>query len=137
MIPASVLKWRDLANKYAGIHPILTPNEVLSIIWEESTGDPNAVNPGDPSWGLMQTTMLIAKYYGGITEHLRLFDPDLNVSIGSAFLADLKTKYQSTFPNWVTGYNQGEKNLLAGSKDQAYWDAFNSHLQELNQEETQ
>lgn len=137
MIPASVLQWRDLANKFAAIRPPLTANEILSIIWSESSGLPGAVNPNDPSYGLMQITLPIARAFGGITVSQQLFDPDRNVSIGSAFLAHLKETYAEQFPEtWQNGYNQGEGNLTRGVPDPAYAAAFHSHLEELNDANT-
>ncbi len=135
MIPASVLQWTDLANKYAAIRSPLTANEILAIIWSESSGLPGAVNPSDPSYGLMQITLPIAKFYGGITVAQQLFDPDRNVSIGSAFLAHLKGTYAEHFPTtWVAGYNEGEGNLTRGRPDPSYVAAFDSHMQELEQQ---
>jgi soluble lytic murein transglycosylase-like protein len=132
-VPASVSQWTDLANKYAQTYSILDPEEILAIVWTESTGNPNGENPGDPSWGLMGVTALIAKAYGGfdsedISWHT---DPDKNVKAGAGFLADLKTKYSDTRPGWVAAYNEGETNFNKGYKDQAYVDTFNSHLATL------
>jgi hypothetical protein len=53
------------------------------------------------------------------------------MSIGSAFLAHLKSEYSNAFSNWATGYNQGEGNLREGKPDQAYQTAFLSHIQDL------
>jgi soluble lytic murein transglycosylase-like protein len=132
MVPESVLQWTALAQKYAAIRAPLTANEILAIVWSESTGNPNAVNPSDPSYGLMQITLPIAKFYGGITISQQLFDPDRNVSIGSAFLAHLKESYSEHFPTtWVAGYNEGEGNLTRGRPDPSYVAAFDSHMQEL------
>jgi soluble lytic murein transglycosylase-like protein len=131
-VPIPVLHWKSLAEKYAAIHPVLEANEILAIIWTESTGHPNSQNPADPSWGLMGVTMLIARAFGQVTEYEQLFDPDINVKCGSGFLAHLKTAYAHRFPNWMCGYNEGETNLLKGYKDQGYWDSFNNHLAALN-----
>src|SRR5579859_6889211 len=65
IVPNTVIAWRDLANKYAQIYGILDPEEILAVIWNESTGNPNGSNPGDPSWGLMGVEPLIARAYGG------------------------------------------------------------------------
>lgn len=137
MIPVSVLQWKTLAQQAANVHPVLSPNEILSIIWSESSGLPGAVNPSDPSYGLMQITMPIAKAFGGVTDKQQLFNPQLNISIGSAFLAHLKETYQEHFPTtWVAGYNEGEGNLTKGRPDPSYVAAFQSHLQELNDANT-
>lgn len=133
VIPQAVSQWTDLANKWAQNYSILDPEEILAIIWSESTGNPNAENPGDPSWGLMGVTALIAQAYGGFPSSDTSWhnDPDKNVKAGAGFLADLKNKYSSDYPAWVAAYNEGETNLTRGYKDQAYVDAFNSHLAAL------
>lgn len=130
-VPAAVLQWQDFAEKYAALRPGLLPIEILAIIWEESTGDPNAVNPNDPSYGLMGIEMPIAAAYGKVTNSDELYEPDINIQIGSAFLYHLKTQYASAFPNWITGYNEGETQLREGRPDPAYLAAFNAHVLEL------
>ena len=132
MIPLSVLQWKPQAQKWSALHPPVLTNEILAIICCESSGNPNAFNPNDPSRGLMQIEPPIAKAFGGVTDQDQLFNPELNIMIGSSFLAHLKATYSDHFPNWVTGYNQGETNLRKGYPDQDYWDAFNKYLAELN-----
>jgi soluble lytic murein transglycosylase-like protein len=151
MTPPAVLRWLPLATQCANI---VTANEILAIIWNESTGNPQAVNPSDPSYGLMQVTIPIARFYGPFESiytsdaiaMLLTSDPERNVQIGSAFLADLKRKYAASHPlslpdgsvnpnGWVTAYNQGEGNLLRGRADIAYALAFTQHLQDLETEQ--
>lgn len=132
-IPANVMRWSELAQRWAQQYTILDPEEILAIIWIESTGNPNGANPNDPSWGLMGVTPLIAHAYGGfdqadISWHS---DPEKNVKAGAGFLADLKNKYSADYSGWVAGYNAGETNLLKGYKDQAYVDKFNANLSVL------
>lgn len=133
VIPENVSRWNDLANKYAAIYSILDPEEILAIIWTESTGNPNAENSNDPSWGLMQVTANIAHAYAGFSKDDTSWhtDADKNVQAGAGFLADMKNKYSADFPGWVAAYNEGEGNLLRGVKDQAYVDTFNKHLTAL------
>jgi hypothetical protein len=133
MVPLAVLNWSDLAQKYARINKILDPEEILAIIWNESTGNPNAQNPGDPSWGLMGVTSLIGETYGGITETVQLFEPDTNIKAGSAFLALLKYKY-SYAADWPDAYNIGETKFKIGIRSPGpgnYQRAFFSHLADL------
>lgn len=132
-VPDNVSQWTDLANKYAQTYSILDPEEILSIIWTESTGNPKASNPGDPSWGLMGVTAPIAEAYGQFSSDDISWheDADKNVKAGAGFLADLKNKYSGDHPGWVAAYNEGETNLLKGYKDQAYVDTFNKHLATL------
>lgn len=142
-VPQAVLNWSTLAAKYAAVHPGLDADEILAIIWTESTGRPDAVNGTDPnggSWGLMQLTMPTAKQYSQrIAEAEDLLDPDKNVEAGSAYLAHLKNSFERQYPlsdpahAWVTAYNQGPGNLLKGRGDAAYAQAFIAHLAELKQ----
>lgn len=132
MIPVAVAQWQGIAEKYAQAYSILDPEEILAIIWGESTGNPRASNPGDPSWGLMGVTSLIAQAYGGFDPSDTSWheDPDKNVKAGAGFLADLKNKY-SADPNWVAAYNEGETQYRRGVSDQGYVNAFQSHLATL------
>ncbi len=131
-VPTYVLRWQSLCEKYAAIHPILLWEEVASIIWSESTGNPIAVNPGDPSWGLMQVTRLIAQAFGGFTADTSWHtDPDKNVKCGAGYLAHLKSKYAAKHPDWMDAYNVGEPHFDKGERTPGYVTAFNSHLADL------
>ena len=133
-VPPAVMQWRQLAEKYAALNPPLTANEVLAIIWSESTGDPNAENPHDPSYGLMQVTLSIGRYFGDVTSSDELFDPETNVRAGAGFLAHLKNAYGKQFPDsWPIGYNEGEGNLRRGRQDPDYLAAFNAHMVALSE----
>ena len=129
-IPNAVLSWRSLAEKYAQINSILDPEEILAIIWNESSGNPNAQNPGDPSWGLMGVTNLIGTAYAGATSS-QLFDPETNVKAGSAYLAHLKSRFGNN-DDWSESYNEGETNYANGKHyNPGYSVAFNNHLNAL------
>src|SRR5258708_10422098 len=136
-VPAAVEQWRPLAEKYAQINSILDPEEILAIIWTESTGNRNGINPNDPSYGLMGVTMLIGRAYAGVTSSDQLYDPDTNVKAGSGFLAFLKTNYEDNYPlsnpaiAWVDAYNEGEPNLKRGRQDTDYANKFIAHLAAL------
>lgn len=148
LCPRCVAANREATHTWA----ILRPNEILAEIWSESTGDPNAANPSDPSFGLMQLTMPIARHYGALPItatwsdiRAKLYDPDWNVKTGCAFLSELKRKYEGSHPlalpdgspnptGWVSAFNQGEGNLMRGRADLPYVQAFLSHLQELETE---
>jgi len=105
----------------------LNPAFVWGVVMTESSGNPNAENPSDPSTGLMQVTPLIgrafAKLTGDTREVLRaLLDPDINLKAGTDFLAHLKGRYNSKFPQqeWVQAYNLGEPSFDRGSRNQIY-----------------
>lgn len=114
-VPSAVIQWGSLAQAYAQKYAILNPEEILAIVWNESTGNPAAVNPGDPSYGLMGVTIPIASYYGGVNTAASLADPSTNINCGAGFLADLKNKYSAQHPNdWPDAYNVGETKFLQG-----------------------
>lgn len=138
MIPARVWQWNALAKKYALIHEVLDKDEILAVIWSESSGNPKAVNEADPSYGLMQVTMPIAvKFSHRAHTPVDLYEPDIAVEAGSGFLAYLKTRYAESHPlsdpntAWIAAYNEGEPNLWKKVPDPAYIAAFVSHLAEL------
>ena len=80
----------------------------------------------------MQITLPIAVLWRH--DSFAQFDPQINVSVGCAFLAHLKETYSEHFPTtWVAAYNEGEGNLTRGRPDPSYVAAFDSHMQELEQ----
>jgi len=96
---------------------------IYGVVMTESSGDPNARNPSDPSAGLMGVTPLIGRYYGGImgsdSEVLTaLLEPNLNVQAGSRFLAHLRARYAAAMPviTWIQAYNLGETKFDAGKR---------------------
>jgi len=106
-VPNAVLTWQSLAEKYATINSILDPEEILAIIWNESSGNSSAYNPNDPSVGLMGVTLLIGKAYAGVSTLNDLYDAETNVKAGSAYLAHLKSRF-GTDDGWAESYNEGE-----------------------------
>jgi membrane-bound lytic murein transglycosylase MltF len=136
-VPSSVSQWQSLADKYALVS-VLDANEILAIIWTESTGNKDSFNPGDPSIGLMGVTNLIGTTYAGIGTFEDLYDPDTNVRAGSGYLADLKSKYSRTFPlgsatgGWVQMYNLGETKFLKGERVTDYETKFQTHFNLLS-----
>ncbi len=108
----------------------LDPALLWGIVMTESSGNPDAQNPSDPSSGLMQITPPIARAFGNVTgsdsEILRkLRDPYLNLSIGTKFVAHLRDRYAMSFPlvEWIQSYNIGETKFDRGIRAPAYGDA--------------
>jgi hypothetical protein len=152
---ARVQPWRPLAAKYVARNPILKIEEPLAIVWNESTGNGMAVNPGDPSWGPMQIEAGIARIFGGVSTppargpepwepplygydpNSIFFDPDFNMMCGCGFLAHLKICYAKKFPftdpncPWFVSYNEGEPNLVKHRPDPKYAQAFLLHVRLL------
>lgn len=121
----------QLSRQWANIQGNLEPEEIKAIIMIESSGFVEAVNPNDPSFGLMQVTRLIGKAFGGITEDKQLFDVQTNLKAGTGFLSELKQKYAVRFPlsdpknGWVQMYNTGEPLFLnKGVRNVSYQEKF-------------
>ena len=103
----------ELVSKYSrrfGVEEAL----IHAHIQVESSGNPNAVNPSDPSYGLMGITPRLAQDYGFVhdwrsvtaDEIASLKDPAVNIEIGARFISYLHSKYD--FDVAVQMYNCGE-----------------------------
>jgi|SRR6267154_142100 len=126
-------KWYDLSSNWADVLGVITAEEILAIITEESSGEERAFNPGDPSYGLMGVSMLVGKAYSTAKTPEDLYDAHINIMAGAGFLAFLKRKYQNSFPlgqdnGWVQMYNEGETEFLKGKRAVGYEIAFLRHV---------
>lgn len=112
--------------------------EVMAIIATESSFNPNAVNPADPSYGLMAVTPNAARQVGmsGTDEQIAaaLMDPATNVQTGCAYLnwirGFLASRGMSGENAVIAAYNEGVGNALKGLPDLAYVSAVTGHWQE-------
>jgi len=132
MDTAQMNQWNNLCIAVAEESQNLSPQEVKAIIGIESSGNPNASNPNDPSYGLMGIEFWVGQQYGGASQVSDLYTPALNVTAGSGFLDYLKGKYASRFPlgqgsGWVQMYNLGETKFLAGERVPDYESKFISY----------
>jgi soluble lytic murein transglycosylase-like protein len=74
---------------------------IKAIIKKESDFDPDAVNPNDPSYGLMQVGLMVAQDYGAVKDYknptaeelAELMDPQKNINIGTRHLSSLLSRY--------------------------------------------
>jgi soluble lytic murein transglycosylase len=113
-----ISQWKALAEQYAKYWSI-DSSIVLAIICQESGGDPNAVNPSDPSRGLMAITQ------GALTDFNKavgrsytfndLFTPYINVEVGTWYISH-QMKHTATLTNALAAYNAGLGNISAGQK---------------------
>lgn len=89
----------------SGIDPYL----VYSLMKQESLFDPRAVSPAF-AYGLMQLLPSTARRVAGDDDIAGedLFDPALNVRLGSAYLAELSRRYAGDAIFMLAGYNAGE-----------------------------
>lgn len=81
---------------------------IRAIITIESDWDPLAYNPNDPggAWGLMQIIKDTANRYG-ITDLQSLFDPAVNIDVGTHLLHDLRVRWGDNFSAVASAYNSG------------------------------
>jgi len=98
--------------------------KIKAVLFIESRGNPRAVNPADPSYGLMQLLIPTASFYAGrtVTSQELLDNPALNVSLGAKFLATLQGRYAArfSFAVWAQAYNVGETKFDAGIRNPGY-----------------
>lgn len=90
----------------------LDPYLVVALIRQESLFDPQALSPAS-AFGLMQllpsTAVRIARQ-GGLSppQPERLFDPDLNLTLGTDYLKQLLQLYSNNLVKAIAAYNAGE-----------------------------
>ncbi len=90
----------------------LDPYLVLALIRQESLFDPKALSPAS-AFGLMQllpsTAARTAKQMGlASPQPEKLFDPDLNLMLGTRHLKDLLERYSNNPVKAIAAYNAGE-----------------------------
>jgi soluble lytic murein transglycosylase len=87
----------------------LDPLMVAAVIEIESRFDPLAVSPAG-AYGLMQLMPLTARELFPGKERLKaahLFDPVLNVELGTAYMAQLFRRFDGDLPRALIAYNAG------------------------------
>lgn len=97
----------DLART-SGARYAVAPELVMAVMQVESGFNPAAVNPSDPSYGLMQMLPATASLLAGrvVTGAELLANPALAVDLGTKYLGQLLTKYGST-GDAIAAYNAG------------------------------
>ena len=90
----------------------LDPHLILALIRQESLFDPRARSPAT-ALGLMQlippTAARVAKQLGlPVPTQEKLFDPELNVALGTQYLKDLLQRYSNNWFKAIAAYNAGE-----------------------------
>jgi soluble lytic murein transglycosylase len=109
LFPRRYLDLIEPASAKFGIEPEL----VLSIIRQESSFDPQARSGAD-AFGLMQVLPSIAhlqekRTHVHFDNHEDLYNPDINIPIGTSLLADLSKKYHGQLILTAAAYNASEK----------------------------
>jgi soluble lytic murein transglycosylase len=97
----------------AGVEPAVT----LGLIRQESSFDLGAESPAG-ALGLMQlmpaTARLVAQQQGlGLSEGELTTDPDVNMTLGTAYFAGLLAHFDDCLPLAIAGYNAGPNRVDA------------------------
>jgi soluble lytic murein transglycosylase-like protein len=79
---------------------------VLSLIYAESKGNPNAVGDGGKARGLTQIWVSTARSYGDVTAK-ELLDPETNVSYSFKHFQHLLQKYKGNVALALYAWNRG------------------------------
>lgn len=99
----------DLIVKYASKYD-LDVKIVRSLIAVESSGISKAKNP-DGSYGLMQLQLGTARVMGFKGKPSELFNPEVNISIGTKYLKYLIDKFDGDAMVALDAYNRGWGNV--------------------------
>lgn len=120
-------------GKEKGIDPMLL--KAIAIV--ESSENPNAVNPEDPSYGLMQIYYVKGKTQLNVDDfppdtYTKLYDPDYNIHIGSQILKwNISTyglkKGVAVYNCWQSRFDPAD----GPYKNQSYVDKVSSEYSKL------
>lgn len=89
------------------------PALIYSIIRQESAFNPEARSPAD-AFGLMQLLPRVAKQIGGqigmkIDHYTDLYEPEKNIPLGAALIANQMKRHKNNFISTVASYNASDK----------------------------
>lgn len=126
---------RRVANRY-GVDPAL----VKAIIRQESNFNPYAVNPSDPSYGLMQIMPILGQDFGIVkewqnpteSEIAMIKDPETNIRCGTWFLSTLLKDNPldaaiQMYNVGRRGYNEGRRNADYLAKVKRFYNEYQSN----------
>lgn len=117
------LEYVDYINKYSKEYDV-DPLLIASVINVESKYNKDAVSPKDAR-GLMQIGPTTGRWAGeelNITNYNEnmLFIPEINIRIGSWYLARLKTEFGDNLDLVLAAYNAGSGNVRKWRLDDLY-----------------
>ena len=110
--------WNDI--KYWGKQRNLDPYQIAGVIRQETIFDPNAKSSAN-AYGLMQllipTAQSMARKYGSQASitGTSLFNPQLNIELGTAYMRDQLTKY-GRVEYMAVAYNAGPGRVVQWAK---------------------
>ena len=92
---------------------------IRAVIDVESAWDPDAVNPADPAFGLMQLIEPTARGLGFTGSLEELMIPEINIDLGSRLLGQLRESYGDDFRAVYSAYNSGNPDAWTFSEQVA------------------
>lgn len=107
-LTAAEMQYLPLVRQAAGAWGI-DPALVAAIIQVESGWNPRAINPSDPSYGIMQVSLQTARELTGQPNLSPddLLDPAFNIGLGVQYLARQLQRYHGQVQAAVAAYNAG------------------------------
>lgn len=113
---------------------------VKAVAMTESSLNPRAKNPADPSYGLMQIMPILAEDYGIVKDYhnpteaeiAMIYDPQTNLLIGAWFLSNLLKRHSlqvavEMYNVGETGWNKGRRNPEYVSRVMRYYNGFRNN----------
>ena len=113
---------------------------IKAVAMTESSLNPNAVNPMDPSYGLMQIMPILAEDFGIVkdwrnvteAEIAMIKDPQTNLRIGAWHLKRLTSEYPldvalQMYNVGVSGYKNGKRAVDYANKVLRYYNEYRSN----------
>lgn len=91
---------------------------IRAVIETESSWRPNVHNAGD-GYGLMQVLLSTARGLGYDGPAEGLFDPRVNIELGTQLLGQLRAAYGDSFERVYSAYNSGRPDLYLTSRQVA------------------
>jgi len=94
---------------------------IRAVIQTESAWNPNAHNAADPTgaYGLMQVLYSTAQALGYTGPASGLYDPAININLGTELLSQLRNSYGDDFRRVYSAYNSGNPDLWQTSEQVA------------------
>lgn len=106
------VKYRNLVDQQARLHGLPAPL-LFAVMRQESAFNPQALSRAGAR-GLLQLLPSTARKLSSGTRNLHaqdLFDPRINIRLGSKYLSDLLRTYDDQLPLALASYNAGENAL--------------------------
>jgi soluble lytic murein transglycosylase-like protein len=114
IFPDAVEQWNviiyDASNKYD-----IPSSLIKAIIWQESSGDPNAFNPDIGTRGLMQMSAIACEDVSA--NYSEMFDAEKNIFAGTKYIS-LCYHRTHDWTNALRAYNGGIGNVYRGTVSQ-------------------